>query len=582
MRKVILRDHYRVPPFNEYARDLRILNKVLWLYQRDVLSRHCDTEVVLDDEDGLQAMRANEELLVYRDSLFFNSMLVDEFVRRARASGQPCQVAFNQDDKAISTHSLHLQDSITLIGEHYRGELYYYPHGYVPAEQLEPLVIDTEPLEMGYYHVPDYLVPSGSFVYQVPLKAFIPIENWIHILLANALFGALGWARRLLKDSDKLSVKLKILFKAIIERKRLLSSSALVRVGRGCTIDPTAIIQGPTIIGNNVKIEAGVLIVSSIIGSNVNIMQGAQMVLSVVSDGCYIPFRAALYGTSMMENSMVAQNTILQGSVIGRNTFIGGGSVFTDYNLMGNPIRTMHRGMLQDVGMPACGGAVGHDCRIGAGFVVYPGRTIESGTVLPYEDDHAVIDRDIHYHDVPHHTSDRYARHVVLEEDPSSGWLWLPHKPGEVLHGAAYIPPVTNIEELNLVAEPASDETAEDHDMGEPISAGADYRDAPQYDLSNRVGEPISRLPEQDGDYTIPSPNRSMSGQHYIVGTSYNGSGDEPASLSADYPPDTQPSSNGQHHTNSSNGLTEPGITPAEAPLLGSESPTNQEARSSR
>jgi hypothetical protein len=43
MRKVILRDHYRVPPFNEYARDLRILNKVLWLYQRDVLSRHSAT-----------------------------------------------------------------------------------------------------------------------------------------------------------------------------------------------------------------------------------------------------------------------------------------------------------------------------------------------------------------------------------------------------------------------------------------------------------------------------------------------------------------------------------------------------------
>lgn len=456
MRKVILRDHYKVPPFNEYARDLRILNKVLWLYQRDVMARHCDTEVVLDDEDDLKALWTNEELLVYRDSLFFNSMLLDEFVRRARASGKPCQIAFNKDDKAITTHSLHLQDSITLVGEHYRGELYYYPQGYVPSEQLEALVIDTEPLEMGYYHVPEYLVPSGAFVYQVPLKAFIPIENWIHILLANALFGALGRARRLLKDSHKLSVKLKILLRAIIERKRLLSSSALVKVGRGCSIDPTAIIQGPTVIGNNVKIEAGALIVSSIIGSNVNIMQGAQMVLSVVSDGCYIPFRAALYGTSLMENSMVAQNTILQGSVIGRNTFIGGGSVFTDYNLMGNPIRTMHRGILQEVGMAACGGAVGHDCRIGAGFVVYPGRTIESGTILPYEGDHAVIDRDIHYHDVPQHTTDRYHQQVTREEDAANGWSWPPPKPAEGLHDESYTPPVTDIKELNR-ATPAEE-----------------------------------------------------------------------------------------------------------------------------
>lgn len=577
MRKVILRDHYRVPPFNEYARDLRILNKVLWLYQRDVLSRHCDSEIVLDDEDELKALHGNEELLVYRDSLFFNSLLLDEFVRRARASGKPAQVAFSKDDKAITNHSLNLQDSIVLVGENYRGELYYYPQGYVPAEQLQPLVIDTDPLELGYYHVPDYLVPSGSFVYQVPLKAFIPIENWIHVLLANALFGAMGWARRLLKDSNKLSVKLKILLKAVIERKRLLSSSALVKVGRGCTIDPTAIIQGPTIIGNNVKIEAGVLIVSSIIGNNVNIMQGAQMVVSVVSDGCYIPFRAALYGTSMMENSMVAQNTILQGSVIGRNTFIGGGSVFTDYNLMGNPIRTMHRGMLQDVGMAACGGAVGHDCRIGAGFVVYPGRTIESGCVLPYEGDHAVIDRDIHYHDVEHHTTDRYARHVVLEEDPASGWLWLPHKPSTVLQGPSLTPPVTNIEDLITTA----DGLENGRDVGEPISAGAAYDNVPHYDASREAGEPISISPAQTGDYSLPIKGRSLSGQHYIVtgplteaaldGDSSNRSNNEA-------------NGNGQHQ---SNGVSQPkdnadpsaSYAPGDA-LMNGAVQTNQEARS--
>jgi acetyltransferase-like isoleucine patch superfamily enzyme len=313
------------------------------------------------------------------------------------------------------------------------------------------------------------------------------------------------------------------------------------------------------------------------VGSNVNIMQGAQMVLSVVSDGCYIPFRAALYGTSMMENSMVAQNTILQGSVIGRNTFIGGGSVFTDYNLMGNPIRTMHRGMLQDVGMAACGGAVGHDCRIGAGFVVYPGRTIESGTVLPYEGDHAVIDRDIHYHDVPNHTSDRYARHVVLEEDPASGWLWLPHKPGEVLHGVSYTPPVTNIEELNLADDAAAEEADPGRELGEPISAGADYHHAPHFDLSSRAGEPISQPSERASDYAIPDANRSMSGQHYIVGSSYNGSSDEPIGMDADNQATMQPNGNGQRYANGSNGANPLPAPPAEGAVVGVAPPNSNE-----
>lgn len=391
MKKVILRDHRRISPFMEVARDLRILNKPLWLYQRDVLARHCTSEVVADSLD--QIPRDDEPLLVYRDSIFFNPPLLDEFVRRAVASGVACQVAFSPEDAAVFHHMIHLQDGLKLQDDLWHGELWYYPHGWVP--ETKPILIDTEPMELGYYQVPHYLVDSGNLVYHVPIKAFIPIESWVAVLLTNSLFGVMGWARRLLKEANSLSVKLNILARSIIERKHPYSCSALVRIGRNCKIDPNVVIHGPTIIGNNVTINAGALIVSSVIGDNVNIMQGAQVVLSMVSNGCYIPFRAALFGTSFMENTMVAQNTILQGCVVGRNTFIGGGNTFTDYNLLGQPIKTMHRGKLENVGMSACGCAVGHDCRIGAGFVFYPGRTVESGTILIYRGDAAVVDHNI-------------------------------------------------------------------------------------------------------------------------------------------------------------------------------------------
>jgi acetyltransferase-like isoleucine patch superfamily enzyme len=413
MKKVILRDHRRISPFNEEARDLRILNKPLWLFQRDVLARHCDEEITIEDMVQLPHV---DEMLVYRDSQFFNAVLMDEFVARARASGAACQIAFAADDRAVVEHVLPLQDNLFPDDEgRYRGELWYYPHGWVPDEEVQALVIDTEPLEIGWYHVPTYLVPSGNLVYQVPLKAFIPIGSWVHVLLANSLFGAFGWARRVLKESNALGVKLNILFRSLIERKHFLSCSALVRVGRNCKIDPTAIIQGPTIIGNNVRIEAGTMIISCMIGDNVTIMPGAQLVASVVSNGCYIPFRAALFGTTFMENTMVAQNTILQGCVVGRNTFIGGGNVFTDYNLLGQPIKTMHNGRLVPVGMAALGSAVGHDCRIGAGFVIYPGRTIESGTVLVYQGDHAVVAHNIDAESAAH--DPRVYRLPTLSED---------------------------------------------------------------------------------------------------------------------------------------------------------------------
>ena len=79
---------------------------------------------------------------------------------------------------------------------------------------------------------------------------------------------------------------------------------------------------------------------------------------------------------------MVAQNSTLQLCVVGRNTFIGANNVFTDFDLMDNPVQTFHNGSLQDVGLLVLGSAVGHNVKIGSGFVVYPARMIGSNATL--------------------------------------------------------------------------------------------------------------------------------------------------------------------------------------------------------
>jgi len=126
--------------------------------------------------------------------------------------------------------------------------------------------------------------------------------------------------------------------------------------------------------------------------------------LSVVGDGTFLPFRAALFMTTIMENSMIAQNTCLQMCVVGRNTFIGAGSTFTDYNLVPAPIRALDgRGNLSLSNRPVIGSAVGHNCRLGSGLIVYPARTIESDVVLAASKDRRVIDKNIKYEDSDHH-----------------------------------------------------------------------------------------------------------------------------------------------------------------------------------
>jgi carbonic anhydrase/acetyltransferase-like protein (isoleucine patch superfamily) len=240
-------------------------------------------------------------------------------------------------------------------------------------------------------------------VYQVPTKAFCSIEHWVHTITANVVFGVFAEGARLERKVERSAGKqLKMLWRAMLERRQVLSSSDVVHVGQNCSIDPTAVIQGPTYIGDNVSIGPGAVICTSVIGDDVDVMQGSQVLLSVVSDRCYLPFRAALFMTVMMSDSMVAQNTCLQLCSIGRNTFIGAGNTFTDFNLVPKPIKVKRGDNLEESGMPVLGGCVGHNCFVGSGLVVYPARAIESDVVLVASDQRRVISRNVHYEDSDH------------------------------------------------------------------------------------------------------------------------------------------------------------------------------------
>ena len=410
MKRIVIRERTPIPPFGEPARDLRILNKPLWLCQRDLLAHHCRGALEVDSLSEIPTDR--EELLVHRDNLYFNDQLIDTFIAEAKASGHACQIAFARDDKSINAHALRLQDGISLDTQHnvYVADLYYYPNGV--TEEAQPLVIDTEPREMGYYHIPQYMAPNqGDLVFHVPRRAFLSIESWVHVFLANSPFGVFSWGRiQEQKAEDSWKEKLAISFSTMVDRlnpfapkwrNHFLASSHMVKIGKNCSIDPTATIHGPTVIGDNVTIGAGVVITNSLIGKNVTIMQGSQVMLSVISDRCYLPWNTGIFLTTLMENSLVAQLSCLQMCVVGRNTFIGAGNIFTDFDLRNQPLHTYHqrKGASQpekeEIGLPVIGSAVGHNCKIGSGFVIYPARMIGSNTTLIYADPEAVVSRNI-------------------------------------------------------------------------------------------------------------------------------------------------------------------------------------------
>ncbi|MEA3396564.1 MAG: multidrug transporter [Chloroflexota bacterium] len=401
MRKIILLDKREIAPFNEPARELSVLAKPLWLHQRDILAPYTTEEREVKSLNEVDNERV--ETLVCRDNLFFDQPFIDDFISQAQRSGKACQVAFELDDPAINQHSLPLQRGIRRRGNYYVADLWYYPYGVDPV--VRPLVMCTDPREAGYYHVPTHMSNVyGDLTYQLATKAFLSIEHWLHLLHANVTFGIFAIGARFEQKLERdIVMNLKMLWRGMLERKQVLTSSQMVKVGKNCSIDPTAVIQGPAFIGDNVTIGAGTVIGNCIIGNNVNISQGCQLMLSVVGDGTFLPFRAALFETVLMEDCMVAQNTCLQMCVVGRGSFIGAANTFTDFNLVpGKNIRAYFAGRLEDTGMPVVGGAVGHNVRIGSGMIIFPARMIESDVVLVASPERRVITKNVYYEDSDH------------------------------------------------------------------------------------------------------------------------------------------------------------------------------------
>jgi carbonic anhydrase/acetyltransferase-like protein (isoleucine patch superfamily) len=401
MLKIIIQDPHYLNPFNERARDLRIQNKPLWLIQRDVLAPYIDQELELSL--GEPFPKIEQPCLAYRDNLYFDSAFIKAFLVAAKRINGSCRAAFSASDYAFREHALPLSTSYTPQDDIYLADLWYYPDGIV--DHCEPVIIDMMAHEVGNYHVPPYIsFGHQDLVFQVPIRSMLAIDSWVHVFIADVVFGLF---KRGLRFEEQLKrdpfYKLRILSKALYEGKQVLECSELVKVGRNCTIDPRAVIHGPTTIGDNVTINAGAIIENCIVGDNVNISQDCQLMLSVVGDGSFIPFRASLFMSTFMENSMVAQNTCLQMCVVGRNSFIGAGSTFTDFNLLPTPIHARDgNDVLKIANRPILGGCVGHNCRLGSGMIIFPARTIESDVVLLASRERRVIDKDVPYEESDH------------------------------------------------------------------------------------------------------------------------------------------------------------------------------------
>jgi carbonic anhydrase/acetyltransferase-like protein (isoleucine patch superfamily) len=424
MYRYILEDSRHILPFNEPASQLTVGIEPLKIHQENLFAeyfKNVELGNTFQSKDQLRYI-APGEAIVYRDSLWFDKEFLAYFMHRARATKRACRAAFPADDKSFATYTLPLTTDIEKGTDRdgkdiYLLDLWYFPAGY--SEDIVPIPVPSGFKEKGFYSVPDFMAQDrGDLTHYLPARAVLSIESWVHLYYASVIFGVFTRGSRFEEHIKTHNfTALKLLWRGIIEQRQVLTTSEVVKVGKGTVIDPSAVINGPTVIGDNCFIGPGAVIDNCSIGNNVNISQGCQLMLSTVGNNSFLPFRASLFMTVMMDNSILAQNTCLQMCVIGRNTFIGAGNTFTDFNLVGEsdgmghvvprPIKAANiHGDLENVGQVVLGGAVGHNCRIGSGMIIFPGRMVESDVILVASPGRRVISRNVTYEESDHHQLD--------------------------------------------------------------------------------------------------------------------------------------------------------------------------------
>lgn len=427
MHRYILEDIRHVPPFNEPASLLTVGVQPLKIHLEELfleyfggqldlgvtLNYPLETVNPMEVKKKIEAelQKVTQDAIVYRDSLWFDRPFLSYFLDRATKTGKACRACFLASDQAFNAYTLKLtrsfQPAQSEQGIVFLCDLWYFPNGYVPESEVVPIVVPSDAHEIGFYSVPDFMtMQTGNLTHYAPERSIISIESWVHIYFATIIFGNFGRAGRLDALIDRsFFTQVNLMWKAVVEQRQILNASGAVKIGRDCDIDPSAIITGPAEIGDNCSIGAGAIVDNCTIGNNVNIDAGCVLKMSTVGDNCFLPFKCSLYLTAVMENTIISQNTCLQMCVIGRNSFVGAGNTFTDFNLIAQkPIRAANiDGDLASVGQIVLGSAVGHNCRVGSGMVVFPGRMIESDVVVVASPQRRVISRNITFEESDHH-----------------------------------------------------------------------------------------------------------------------------------------------------------------------------------
>ena len=362
----MLESDKKVEPFDDHPRECLIANHKLGDIQREVLQ---GLGLELRESSDLSQVEDPDEHIIFDDSLFFSKEIMQEFINKSRPlnRGTVCAVkpGLSTLRTVVPTQDVQVYEDRVEYGLHY-----------VPPQALRgetvPLVLD---LDESFQILPFPEHMFGEREYRIPMtdRLLVQIDHWTNLWSANIA--------SLLAEGVRLQKAPKIKLLGLALKARSFNQWKVLRqvnrIGRNCDIHPTAYIEGSTI-GDDVTVGAGTIIRESVVGDNTYLGDNITIELSVLGEECNVR-SGGLIEYAVLYPGALSNDRVISISMCGRDTFIAGGVILTNFRLDRRSVTVMKRGIPIDTGNKVLGSCLGHGVYLGAGCMVAPGRAIPNG-----------------------------------------------------------------------------------------------------------------------------------------------------------------------------------------------------------
>ena len=363
-----------IDPFDEPARDCCILNHSLATIQERILTA-CNVELVVEPP-------TDEPYLLISDRVWFTTDLLRQVLKQSSGRLQSTDVLWNDHMASVLPEEDGFLDMAIL------------PSGAPPSfANTAPMHIDWN-LHDGRQLSVHPLMQHALRPIRVGARMACHLNHWCDVLRINQLaLVEKGETVRERWETGNLITKIVMVLAFLWKTRSLRQQTILRRIGRigkGCKIHPTAIIEACEI-GDGVEIGPYAILRASVIGDNAKIEEFSTVNLSSIGAGAKVGRYSMINLSVLMENAMVSYGEGFQASLFGKGAFVAIGAVFLDLSF-GRPVQVLSDGEWIDSGQHFLGCCIGHHAAIGNGVRLKYGVSVPNHALLVAPDTGLVKD----------------------------------------------------------------------------------------------------------------------------------------------------------------------------------------------